>query len=157
MCRGVGIVVVSGLIVLVVAAMAPTQTPKPAKPPVRLEPVAETRLLMEGLAQANFSGLERTLKQKPTDNEAWTFARGQALLIAESGNLLMIRPPKNQGETAWMDHSRELRDSAMGLAKTVAARDYEGSRSALGDVAVACNKCHQTFRVPTRIVPFAKP
>jgi Cytochrome C' len=67
----------------------------------------------------------------------------------------MIRPPKNSGETAWMDYSRELRDAATLLAKNTAARDYEGSRNALGDLAVTCNRCHQTFRVPARIVPFA--
>ena len=80
---------------------------KQQSPPVgtkvepKLVPVAETRLLMEGLAHSNFRGLERILKQKPADDKAWTFARGQALLIAETGNLLMLRPPKNAGEAIW--------------------------------------------------------
>jgi Cytochrome C' len=150
---------VVGAILLMAVSPAEPQTGKPAippaKPPLKLEPVAETRLLMEGMAQANFNGLERLLKDKPADNETWAFARGQALLIAETGNLLMLRPPKNPGETAWMDHSRELRDAATALAKNTAARDYEGSRNALGDLAVSCNRCHQTFRVQARIVPFA--
>jgi hypothetical protein len=127
-----------------------------AKPAPRLEPVAETRLLMDGLNQANFSGLERSLKQKPANDEAWTFARGQALLIAETGNLLMLRPPKNQGQDAWMDRSRELREAATGLARATSARDFERSRTALTDVADACTRCHQTFRVPVRITPFAE-
>jgi hypothetical protein len=128
-----------------------------AKAPPRLEPVAETRLLMDGLNQANFTGLERLLKQKPADAEAWSFARGQALLIAETGNLLMLRPPKNPGEVAWMDRCRELREAATGLARAVSTRDFDRSRTALTDVADACTRCHQTFRVPVRIVPFADP
>src|SRR5258708_2326017 len=73
----------------------PQATQRPVnKPAPRLEPVAETRLLMEGLNQANFRGLERLLRQKPAEAEAWSFARGQALLIAETGNLLLIRPPR---------------------------------------------------------------
>ena len=44
-----------------------------------------------------------------------------------------------------MDHSRELRDAATALAKNTAARDYEGSRNALGDLAVSCNRCHQAW------------
>jgi hypothetical protein len=156
-----GGVIVAGLGLLLLAPPASPQVGKPvvpsSRPAPRLEPIAETRLLMEGLAQANFHGLERMLNQKPSDNEAWTFARGQALLLAETGNLLMLRPPKNPGETAWMDYSRELRDSATMLAKAAAARDYEGSRNLLGDLAVTCNRCHQTFRVPARIVPFATP
>jgi hypothetical protein len=111
---------------------------------------------MEGLNQANLRGLERLLKQRPADVETWTFARGQALLIAETGNLLMLRPPRNAGETAWMERSAELRDTAVALARTIAVRDYEGSRAALGNVANACNRCHQTFRVPVRLVPFAE-
>ena len=31
------------------------------------------------------------------------------------------------------------------------------SRAALTDVAQSCNRCHQTFRVPTRIGPETKP
>jgi cytochrome c556 len=135
-------------------AAAPPAT-KPAPP--RLEAVAETRLLMEGLAQANFRGLEKMLKDKPADADAWAFTRGQALLIAETGNLLMLRPPRNQGQDTWMDRSTDLRNAAKSLAKASGNRDYEGSRAALGDVANACNRCHQTFRVSVRIVPFAEP
>src|SRR5262249_30094245 len=98
-----------------------------AKPAPRLEAVAETRLLMDGINQANFSGLERLLKEKPADGEAWSFARGQALLIAETGNLLMLRPPKNQGQDAWMDRARELRESATGLARAASAPHYARS------------------------------
>jgi hypothetical protein len=127
----------------------------PPRPAPRLEAVAETRLLMEGLNQANFRGLEKLLWQKPTEAEAWTFARGQALLIAETGNLLMLRPPRNPGEAVWLERATELRESAAVLARVVAARDFETSRAALVRVADACNRCHQTFRVPTRIVPFA--
>jgi hypothetical protein len=127
-----------------------------AKPVPRLEPVAETRLLMDGLNQANFSGLEKMLKEKPADGDGWTFARGQALLIAETGNLLMLRPPKNQGQDAWMERSRELREAATGLARAASARDFDRSRTALTEVANACTHCHQTFRVAVRVVPFAE-
>ncbi len=163
MSRGILVGIVSGVAVLLLVLPAAPQSGRPVLPPPqpkvtpRLEPVAETHLLMEGMAQANFNGLERMLAQKPADNETWAFARGQALLIAETGNLLMIRPPKNSGESAWMDASRELRDAATAVAKAAANRDYDAARNAVGDLAVSCNKCHQTFRVQARIVPFANP
>jgi hypothetical protein len=122
----------------------------------RLEAVAETKLLMEGLNQANFRGLERLLKQQPADEEAWKFARGQGLLIAETGNLLLLRPPHNNGERVWMDRAVELRESAAKLARAAGSHDYTRSRAALGDLANSCNRCHQTFRVAARIVPFAE-
>jgi hypothetical protein len=121
-----------------------------ANPP-RLVPVAETKLVMEGVAHANYQGIERNLKQKPEDVETWKFVRGQALLVAESGNLLMIRPPKTDGQNVWMQKASDMREAATTLAKHAAARDYERSKAALGDVANSCNRCHQTFRVQVLI------
>jgi len=132
------------------ALLATAPAPK-AKP--RLEPVAETRLLMEGLLQANFRGFERLLRQNPADVESWTFLRGQALLIAESGNLLMMRPPKSSGQDAWQEIAGELRDRGTKLAQQAAARDPDRCRKGLADLAATCNRCHQTFRVEVRVAP----
>jgi hypothetical protein len=126
-----------------------SRTPKP-------EPVAETKLLMEGLNQANYRGLERILRDRPTEQEAWTFARGQALLIAETGNLLLLRPPRNKGQERWMDRAAELREAATALARAAARRDHERSVNAFRDLAQACNRCHQEFRVALRLTPFAE-
>jgi hypothetical protein len=131
----------------------PATTSRPLPKP---EPVAETKLLMEGLNQANFRGLERLLKEKPAGVEAWTFARGQALLIAETANLLMIRPPRSEGQTIWLDRAADLRGAAARLARAAANRDYSTSRTALALMATTCNRCHQSFGVAVRIEPFAE-
>jgi len=148
------------LLVLGVLAVSPTgaQAPRPQTAPraPKLEAVAETRLLMEGLAQSNYRGLDRLLKQRPADAETWAFARGQALLLAETGNLLMLRPPRNKdGETAWMNRATDLRENAAALARNLGNRDYQRSLTALDAVRTTCNRCHQTFRVPTRVGPAA--
>jgi hypothetical protein len=150
-----GIVIALGVFLLLVAPAASQLRKKDAARAPKPEPVAETRLLMEGLNQSNFRGLGRLLKEKPTDVEAWTFARGQALLIAETGNLLMLRPPRGKGQDAWMDHAAELRDAATALGRAVGRRDYDRSVNALRDLAGKCNRCHQTFRVAARVTPFA--
>jgi hypothetical protein len=132
-------------------ALVPLSLPAQTRPRPQAEPVAETRLLMEGMALANFQGLNRQLRQQPTDPEAWVFLRGQALLIAETGNLLILRPPRNAGEAAWQDHAADLRGSATRLARAAGARDYERSKVGLAELATVCNRCHQTFRVPVRL------
>ncbi len=132
---------------------------QPLKPKLstRLEPVAETKLLMEGIADPNARGLARLLADKPREAEAWVFVRGQSLLLAELGNLLLLRPPKTRAaEDAWMAHAAELRGYATTLARAAAAKDYLAARSALADVANTCNRCHQTFRVAIRVDPFAE-
>ena len=123
----------------------------------KLEPVAETKLLMEGLAHANFRGLERNLTKNPIDDQSWTFARGQALLIAETANLLMLRPPRNKGETSWMERSMDLRAQATQLAGHLAKKDVERSKAGMQALASSCMRCHQAFRVPVEIVPFQQP
>ncbi|HZZ80144.1 MAG TPA: cytochrome c [Gemmataceae bacterium] len=123
----------------------------------KLEPIAETRLLMEGLAHSNFRGLERNLKKNPIDDQSWVYARGQALLIAESANLLMLRPPKNQGEPIWFDRSMDLRTKALALAQVLSKKDLDSAKASMRDLANSCNRCHQSFRVPVDIVPFAPP
>jgi hypothetical protein len=128
----------------------------PAQAGPRLIAVAETKLLMEGLAQPNFLSLEKLLKEKPADAEGWAFARGQALLIAETGNLLMLRPPRNAGERTWLNRATDLRSKASELARSLTAKDFDKSRMALTTLANSCNACHQSFRVKVRMVPFEK-
>jgi hypothetical protein len=140
--------------ILVGLAATPAALPVNDYPP-RPEPVAETRLLMEALNLPNYRGLEKLLKQPPKELEAWSFARGQALLIAETGNLLMLRPPHNQGQLLWLERSAGLRTAATNLARAAAARNYDQCRTGLVGLANACNHCHQTFRVKTLITPFA--
>jgi hypothetical protein len=134
-----------------------TQAQNPQRVMPKLEPVAETRLLMEGIAHPNYRGVERLLKQKPADVQSWTFARGQALLIAEAANLLMLRPPRNQGQPVWFERAMELRKSASDLGRAVAERDFQRSKAGVVSVANSCNRCHQSFRVPVEIAPFADP
>jgi hypothetical protein len=111
---------------------------------------------MEGLAQPNFRALEKALADKPADAEAWGFHRGQALLIAETGNLLLLRPPRNAGQDAWMTRATELRQAAAALAREAGNQDLGRSRDALVGVANACNRCHETFRIAARFGPDAK-
>jgi Cytochrome C' len=126
-----------------------------SRPLPRPEAVAETRLLMEALMEPNFRGLEKLLGTRPANTESWTFARGQALLIAETSNLLMLRQPRAEGKEVWLQRAGELRAAATRLARAAAARDYDLSRSVLSSVANSCNRCHQTFRVPVRVTPFS--
>lgn len=125
--------------------------PSSSRPLPRPEAVAETRLLMDALAQPNYQGLERLLAQKPADAEAWSFARGQALLLAETANLLMLRPPRTEGREVWTERAADLRAVAIKLARAAGTRDYEQARAQLPSVAMMCNRCHRTFRVSAEV------
>jgi hypothetical protein len=132
--------------------LPPTSTP-PVKFVPKFEALAETPLLMDGLNLANYRSLEKHLKKKPADAETWTFARGQALIIAETGNLLLLRPPRNKGRDTWMKLAMANRDAAGALARQLGAQDYEKSKAAFASLTASCNRCHTTFRAPVRIGP----
>ena len=56
-------------------------SPQPGTPQFtpKFEALAETSLLMEGLALPNFRAVEKHLEGKgPQDGDTWMFARGQA-------------------------------------------------------------------------------
>lgn len=120
------------------------------------EPIAETKVLMEGMAGPNMRGLNKHLRDKPKEAEAWNFVRGQSLLLAEMGNLLLMRPPKTNERETWLGHAGDLRDAADKLARAAAAKDYAKSRAALATLANVCNRCHQAFQVPGRVDPFGE-
>ena len=74
--------------------------------------------------------------------------------MAESGNLLMMRPPRDPAaQDAWMQRSTELRESAVRVARAAAAKDYPAARSGLAGLANACNRCHTAFNVALRVEP----
>jgi hypothetical protein len=79
-------------------------------------------------------------------------------LIAETANLLMLRPPRTkEGQPAWFERATDLRNVATQLAQTISKQDYNASRSGLVTLANTCNRCHQTFRVTVEIAPFKEP
>jgi hypothetical protein len=121
----------------------------------KFEVLAETRLIMEGLAHSNYRSLQRILKEKPADNDTWVFARGQALILAETGNLLLLRPPKNNGRDTWMKLAMDMRSRAGNLARQAAARDHVRAQVALVTLTTSCNNCHRTFRIPVKVGPEA--
>jgi hypothetical protein len=133
-------------------AAAPSPAPTP-----RLEAVADVKMLMAGLCQPNFRGLGQRLGEKPADDATWAIARGQALLIAETGNLLMMRPPKGKSAVeAWMATAMEMRAEGAKLAKAAEGKDYAAAAAGVAALANACNRCHEQTGETSRVVPFGK-
>jgi hypothetical protein len=118
----------------------------------RPEPVADIRLLMLGINLPNYQGIAQRLEQQRQDAESWNILFGQALLIAENGNLLMLRsPPGNGREDTWLDRAAELRSTAVRVARAASDHDGARTRDEFKQLTNVCNRCHQTFRVDVKI------
>jgi hypothetical protein len=155
-------ILLTGLLGILCLTVSSAQLPSPKAAENRgagpkLEAVAETKLLMNGLIEPNFRGFNRTLKDKPAEAEAWQFARGQALLVAEAGNLLMMRGPRLGPKIdTWMAKATDLRTAAAKLGEQSGKQDYIAARAALVDVVNACNRCHEAFHVKKTLEPFGE-
>ena len=64
-----------GLACLFLPGVRSQPTVAKGKKAVKLEPIADTKLLMVGLANPNLEGLGKLLSEKPKDADAWGFAR----------------------------------------------------------------------------------
>lgn len=148
-----------GVLLVTVFCLTSTeaQLPSPKATSPKLEAIAETKLLMNGLIETNFNGLGKILKEKPAEADAWSFARGQSLLIAEGANLLMMRAPKSRDkQDSWMEKAIALREAGVKLGQAATNKDYLAARTAMANLANSCNRCHEAFAVKKVIEPFAE-
>jgi hypothetical protein len=143
------------VIIALSVSVAESQQPKKANPP-KFEAVAETKLIMEGMIQPNFRGVEKLLRGTPKDLDSWTFARGQSLLIAEAGNLLQLRPPREKGQELWSALAIQLRESSTRLARFNSEKELLRARTALVEITAVCNRCHEAFGVKHNVKVFGE-
>ena len=81
----------------------------------------------------------------PTDDKGWTAARNQALILAESSNLLMVGS-RVRDNANWMKMSRALVDAAALAADAAEKKDAMALESTTDAITVACMDCHRQYR-----------
>ena len=81
-------------------------------------------------------------RHPPGDDEGWTAVRNSAVILAESGTLLLRQGRAKDSET-WITTSQAL--SAAGEAALVAARsrDVDGVSDAGNLLIDSCERCHE--------------
>ncbi len=80
----------------------------------------------------------------PKTVEEWTAIRNASVLLAESGNLLMMVPRAKDGGD-WMKYSRELIDASEGAIRAAEARDRNRLLDAGGIINDKCMQCHEHY------------
>ncbi len=86
-----------------------------------------------------------TGREAPGTDQEWSAVRNHALILAESGNLLMLGSrARDRGE--WMTRSRALVDAAAAALKAAEAKDPDALEEANGRIVVACEDCHAPYR-----------
>jgi len=110
-----------------------------------LEPVeADMHEFMEYAFEPFFHELKESMAEAPADKKSWVPVKAHSLILAEAGNLLMLRGP-DENKAEWNQLAKELRDQGKLLYAAAKKRDYDSSRKQYEAFVTKCNACHEKF------------
>ena len=122
--------------------------------PPPFKPVADVKLLMQSVVDPSADGVWQAVKTtitvkgtvdtRPRTNDEWTAVRNSAVMLTESGNLLMMVPRAYDGGD-WMTMSRALVDVGNRAIEAAAAKDADRLFDLGGDIDNACETCHKMY------------
>ena len=141
------------LILVACATVAEAQAPPkttppaspvaPAKPPIRN--VGTMSDLMVKILYPTSDALFYIETRTPKTDSEWTALEGQALMLAESANLLML-PGRARDQKQWMDDSKLLLDVGAAALKAAKAKDVPGIVALSDQLYASCTTCHTHYR-----------
>ncbi len=99
---------------------------------------------MEGVFQGPYRRLKASIAAEPKDNAGWKAIRSESLILAEGGNLLLLRKPEKDAEK-WTEYSIASRDAGAEVFKAAKKKDYAAAKKAYQTMIVSCNACHKQF------------
>ena len=149
---GVGRAASAAIVVVVLMAGCSQAGESATGPP--FEPVVDVKQLMQGVIDPaadvvwysvgtviSSEGIEEIF---PKDDEEWTAVRNSAMVLTESGNLLMIgdRP---QDQDGWIRLSQELIEASTVALKAAEAKDAAAIFDSGERIYNACRDCHNQY------------
>jgi hypothetical protein len=79
------------------------------------------------------------------DDEAWALIERQAIILAESGNLLLT-PGRAQGRRDWIDAARAMRTAAVDALQAARRKDADALMVDIGGAIFdSCTSCHDQY------------
>ncbi len=81
----------------------------------------------------------------PQSESEWTALEGQALMLAESANLLMM-PGRARDQKQWMADARLMLDAGAAAVKAAKAKNVEAIAALSDQLLESCTTCHQHYR-----------
>ncbi len=109
------------------------------------QPVVDSmHQFMEYVFEPTYKRLKMQMAQAPEDKNAWKEVKSSSLILAEGGNLLLIRTPKEDAQE-WNNLSTVIRDLGGQLYLASRKRDYKAAHQHYTAMLEKCNACHKKF------------
>lgn len=99
---------------------------------------------MEYVFEPGYLRLKANMAAAPADNKVWKGIKGDALSLAEAGNLLLLRGPQEK-RADWTKTSLAVRTAGGELYQAARKKDYPAAQAAYTTMLKNCNQCHQQF------------
>jgi hypothetical protein len=99
---------------------------------------------MEYVFQPTYLRLKQSMAAAPADNAGWKGVKADSLVLAEGGNLLLLRTPEEES-AAWNETSAAVRDLGGELYQAAKKKDYPTARKHYEAMLIKCNSCHDKF------------
>ena len=135
------------LVVVIAAAVFSNQSEsfawedeKPAPKPVE----KDMHEFMEYAFEPAYKRLREVMATAPENNGQWKAIKGDALSLAEGGNLLLIRTPDEDGAD-WNGFSVAVRNDGSKLYQAAKAKDFAAAKKNYVSMLSNCNRCHDQF------------
>ena len=141
---GVALAVLVGVGVARADAQKAPGTAKPAPAARGVKTVASVIEIMQTMTIPFSNGVFAAGGDPPTDDKGWAVVRGQAVALAEAGNLLMLGS-RAKDSAAWMKFSRAQVDAAEVVAKAAAAKNADQLSMAADALYETCAACQKVY------------
>jgi hypothetical protein len=132
------------VVVLLASGTALAQAPPPAAAPP-IHNVGTMSDLMVTVIRPASDAIFYIETRTPTDGDAWTVLQGQALMVAEAANLLML-PGRARDDKQWMADAVLMREAGAAAFKAAKTRKVEAVAAVNDQLYESCTTCHRHYR-----------
>ena len=122
-------------------------TPAASAPPPAsdaFKPVATVKQVMHAITIPASNAVFAVAGEAPADDAAWQAVEAHALAVAESGNLLLMKP-RLIDENEWKQYALALVDAGARAAEAARAKDADKTSLAGDDMYGVCEQCHAKY------------
>ena len=113
------------------------------KPPMRN--VGSMSDLMVKIIYPTSDALFYIESRTPKSDAEWTTLEGQALMLAETANLLMM-PGRARDQQQWMADARLMLDAGAAAVKAAKTKNVDAISALSDQLLESCTSCHKHYR-----------
>jgi len=106
--------------------------------------VGTVRQIMLGIVAPTSDVIFKVPNQAPKDEKEWKTVQDSALMLAETGNLLLL-PGRAKDNGDWVKFSKALIDRGSKAFKAANAKDAKSLEDIGNDIDDVCETCHAKY------------